>query len=132
MFKLAIEVDIIEARDLLASDKNGLSDPYVVIDQTAGFTSSIKTPVVKESLSPVWNFNTVVCVDPSFKKLKFRVFDWDRFSADDCLGTCSFPASMFADGVPIDVWQPLKQKSKKCLFHFHGCLKYLSFMDVFV
>ena len=108
-----IEVDILEARDLIASDSNGFSDPYVVIDPTAGFTSGAKTPIIKKTLNPVWNYNTVLVVDPSFKKIKFRVFDWDRFSKDDCLGTCSFPASMFADGAPLDVWEPLVQRPEK-------------------
>jgi len=113
MNKLTIEIEVIEARDLLASDSNGFSDPYVVIDPTAGFTSGAKTPIIKKTLNPVWNYNTVLVVDPSFKKIKFRVFDWDRFSKDDCLGTCSFSASMFADGVPLDVWQPLVQRPEK-------------------
>ena len=118
MNKVIIEVEIVEARDLLASDRNGFSDPYVIIDKTAGLPNGAKTPIIKKTLNPVWNFKTVLCVDPSFKKIKFRVFDWDRFSSDDPLGTCSFPASMFADGVPLDVWEPLKQKpKKKCLPH---------------
>ena len=116
---MIVEVEIVEARDLVASDRNGFSDPYVVIDPTAGFFTGSQTPIIKKTLNPVWNFKTVFSVDPSFKKIKFRMFDWDRFSSDDPLGTCSFPASMFADGTPLDVWQPLKQKpKKKCLFIF--------------
>jgi len=113
MNKLTVEVEIVEARDLLASDSNGFSDPYVIIDPTEGHPSSSKTPIIKKTLNPVWNYKTVLAVDPNFKKLKFRVFDWDRFSRDDPLGCCSFPSSMFADGIPLDVWEPLKQKPKK-------------------
>ena len=114
--RVALEVEVVEARNLLASDRNGLSDPYVVIDPKSLISRSEKTPVIKETLNPVWNFRTAFSFDPTMKKIKFRVFDWDRFSSDDPLGTCSFPWSMFADGVPLDVWQPLKQKpKKKCL-----------------
>ena len=56
--------------------------------------------------------------------------DWDRFSSDDPLGTCSFALSLLNYGNPADVWLPLVQdqtpkkgKSKKCLsslfVHFH-------------
>jgi len=110
---MMIEVEIVEARDLLSSDSNGFSDPYVVIDKTPGLASGAKTPVIKKNLNPVWNFTTVLHFDHNLSKIKFRVFDWDRFSSDDPLGTCSFSPSIFNDGVPIDTWEPLRQKPKK-------------------
>jgi len=110
---MIIEVEILEARDLLASDSNGFSDPYVVIDKTPGLASGAKTPVVKKSLNPVWNYSTVLHFDHNLSKIKFRVFDWDRFSSDDPLGTCSFSPSIFNDGVPLEVWEPLVQRPKK-------------------
>jgi len=114
MTEIIIELEIVEARDLLASDSNGFSDPYVVIDKTPGMISaSSKTPVIKKTLNPVWNYSTVLHFRPDFGKIKFRVFDWDRFSSDDPLGSCSIPASMLMDGVPLDIWQPLEQKPAK-------------------
>jgi len=113
MANMIIEVEIVEARDLLASDSNGFSDPYVVIEQTPGLASGAKTPIIKKTLNPVWNFSTVLHFDMNLTKIKFKVYDWDRFSSDDPLGSCSFSPSIFNDGVPIDTWEPLKQKPKK-------------------
>jgi len=110
---MIIEVEIVEARDLLSSDSNGFSDPYVVIDKTPGLASGAKTPIIKKNLNPVWNYSTVLHFDHNLSKIKFKVFDWDRFSSDDPLGSCSFSPSIFNDGVPIDIWEPLKQKPKK-------------------
>jgi len=109
-----VKVEIIEARDLLASDINGFSDPYVTIAQTVGMGfgfegSVLKTPIVKKNLNPVWNFSTDIYYGHLFTKLTFRVFDWDRFSRDDYLGTCSVKTSLFNNGV-VDVWLPLSQK----------------------
>lgn len=111
--EMIIEVEIVEARGLLASDRNGFSDPYVVIEKTPGLRAGAKTPIIKKTLDPVWNFKTVLHFTSDLEKIKFRVFDWDRFSSDDPLGSCSFAPSIFNDGVPIDTWEPLKQKPKK-------------------
>jgi len=110
---MIIEVEIVEARDLLSSDSNGFSDPYVVIEKTPGLAAGAKTPIIKKNLNPVWNFSTVLHFDHNLTKIKFKVFDWDRFSSDDPLGCCSFSPSVFNDGVPLDIWEPLVQKPKK-------------------
>ena len=111
-----MKVEIIEARDLLASDSNGFSDPYVVIQESTGLyiidknKYPLKTPVVKKTLNPVWNFSTEVPYTSYFGKIHFNVFDWDRFSSDDFLGTCSLSPSLLNSGAPVDVWVPLEQK----------------------
>jgi len=110
-----MKVEIIEARDLLASDRNGFSDPYVVIEEKVGMYTDkkkypLKTPVVKKNLNPVWNFSTEVPYNSYFGKIRFLVFDWDRLSSDDFLGSCSVSPSLLNNGVPLDVWLPLEQK----------------------
>jgi len=103
----------VEARDLLSSDSNGFSDPYVIIEKTPGLVCGTKTPIIKKNLNPVWNHKAFLHFDHNLTKIKFKVFDWDRFSSDDPLGSCSFTPAIFNDGVPIDIWEPLKQKPKK-------------------
>jgi len=110
---MKVGIEIVEARDLPASDSNGFSDPYAVIERTIGNPSEKKTPVIKKTLNPAWNYSTIVSCGPDFSKFKFKVYDWDRFSKDDVIGQCSVSASMLSDGVPLDIWLPLKQKPEK-------------------
>lgn len=49
----SISIRIFEAKDLLAVDKNGLSDPYVLV--LHGKKKVLETPCVKKSLSPQWH-----------------------------------------------------------------------------
>jgi len=111
--KAPIEVDIIEARDLPARDRNGKSDPFVIIEGAHGVVKSAKTPVIKRTLNPAWKFHTVVEVYSHFVKLKFKVYDWDARGKHDSLGSCAIPKSTIIDGLPHDVWLPLKQKPRK-------------------
>lgn len=47
-----LTVRVIEARDLLAKDMNGLSDPYTIL-QIEG--QRIQTKTIEKTLNPVWN-----------------------------------------------------------------------------
>lgn len=49
-----IELDIREARNLAKADLIGLSDPYAVVQSTAG-SVRYKTKTIKNTLNPTWN-----------------------------------------------------------------------------
>ena len=82
----------IEAKDLLAGDSNGLSDPYFLIPQgQIGVVDLPKkrnrTKRIDKTLNPIWNESFLIEFDPmKCKKLKIEVYDHDYIVSDDFLG----------------------------------------------
>mmetsp|Transcript_30034 Transcript_30034/g.75582 ORF Transcript_30034/g.75582 Transcript_30034/m.75582 type:complete len:378 (-) Transcript_30034:26-1159(-) len=73
-----LSVTVVSARDLLAKDKNGLSDPYVLLQLGK---QQKKTRVVKKTLNPIFDQTlTLFAVRDSF--LSASVWDWDRVGKD--------------------------------------------------
>lgn len=81
-----LRMDVLDAADLPAADRNGYSDPYCkfILNDKQVF----KTQTQKKTLHPAWNefFETNV---PSRTGANFKVevWDWDRGDKDDLLGT---------------------------------------------
>mmetsp|Transcript_46020 Transcript_46020/g.115860 ORF Transcript_46020/g.115860 Transcript_46020/m.115860 type:complete len:548 (+) Transcript_46020:740-2383(+) len=75
---------MIGARQLIAADSNGKSDPYAKVK--FGNSASKKTKTIKKTLEPSWNetFEGIIGLDG----LTVSVFDWDRgiTGTDDDLG----------------------------------------------
>jgi len=84
---------LVGASDLIAMDRGGTSDPYVVVRLDGGQKQT--SSVVKKTLSPKWDqsFDFVVA-DRRTAELTFEVFDEDKFTRDDFLGRVSLPVSM--------------------------------------
>jgi len=82
-----LSVTVISGEDLPAMDRNGKSDPYVVLSLKKSKTK-YKTRVVNESLNPVWNqtFDFVV-EDGLHDMLILEVYDHDTFRRD-YMGRC--------------------------------------------
>lgn len=77
--ELLLNVEIIEAKDLIAKDSNGLSDPFVTLylqsNSSRRYTSSVKM----ETLNPVWeeHFALPVMNENSDDILYIEVWDFD-------------------------------------------------------
>jgi len=115
-FKGVITVNVLEAKNLVAADKSGTSDPYVVL--TLG-KQVHKTKVIDKNLQPVWNeeFHFYSFHDQWKEELKVAVFDFDTYSAHDSLGECTVKGkSDLNEGENFDSWIKLT-KAKKGEIH---------------
>merc|ERR1711962_1948994 len=102
-----LQVTVVEATDLVNKDMVGKSDPYVIVkfqDQ------EFRSPTVKNSLSPKWNFLSSFKVSSGeTDKIRIDVYD-DDYGKDDSLG------SLF-----ISVADALSEKSSPKWFDLKDC-----------
>lgn len=122
---------VIEARNLLAMDLNGLSDPYVKLQLGK---HRAKTKVVKKNLNPVWDEEFSFRVGDLNEELTVCVLDEDKYFTDDFLGQVKVPLSKVLDAENLTLgttWYQLQPKGKKLKskdcgnippFHFHSCI----------
>jgi BAI1-associated protein 3 len=98
-------VEVVNARNIIPLDANGLSDPYVVVEvepwHVFNSTEARQTKVVKKCLNPTFNesFKFDVSEDQcaqSGSSIVFTVMDHDLLSANDFAGE----AYMSTDSIP--------------------------------
>jgi len=81
----------LQANNIKCKDNFSSGDPYLIIKHKK---DKIKTEV-KSGKNPKWaetfNFN----VDDPSDTVVFELFDWDRFSSDDKIGSATKPVSFF-------------------------------------
>jgi len=89
---IKIILKAIEAKDLIAGDLNGFSDPYFMIPNGQDGVIDLpkkanRTKRINKTLNPVWNESFLIELNPiKCTKLKIEVYDYDFVGKDDFLG----------------------------------------------
>ena len=84
------------------------SDPYVVVKPFG--LSSKKTPVMKKTLNPTWEWTGRWKIDDASALVELVVYD-DDWGADTCIGNGSFALAELAHQRATTKWLPLTEKS---------------------
>ncbi|KAH9054993.1 C2 domain-containing protein [Lactarius vividus] len=99
-----LRMRILSCRNLAVSDRNGSSDPYVII---SGLGKKFQTPVCERNLNPVYEAKDATFDFPIYKSLlhklgtlEFVVWDKDRLR-DDYLGEFALPVEMWFKGTAL-------------------------------
>ncbi|KAG9289337.1 hypothetical protein G9A89_007898 [Geosiphon pyriformis] len=107
-----VRIDIYEAKDLAQADIRGDNDPYVVTAlDPPPYPTETKTRVIENEAHPVWqetHFHKIPELDIVSDNIKIRlsVWDWDRFSNDDHIGSVWF-----------DIKEKIRDGKEECIIH---------------
>lgn len=98
-------ITIHQARDLVAADLGGKSDPYCVIELT---NSRLQTSTVYKSLNPRWRATYILDVADVHDCLEVTVYDYDKSKRSEFLGRIVIPLLRIRTNVKK--WYMLKDK----------------------
>ena len=115
--KTPLACTIVSAEGLAKADTFGKSDPFVKV--LVNGAPSVRTQVIKKTLSPVWNekHEIIVPLEPLESDIVvFDVFDHDIVGSNDFLGRVQFSgdalAAIVAEGASPRAYE-LHQKSSQ-------------------
>lgn len=111
--RVSVTLSNLHGSKLTPMDANGKSDPYVRFDSRGCWQTNkkYKTKVLKATLDPRWSHKDVptvegTCNDEAALRrshLFLSVWDYDRATADDLIGTCVLPLSQpWNTGAAVD------------------------------
>uniref|UniRef100_A0A7R9ZTR4 C2 domain-containing protein n=1 Tax=Pseudo-nitzschia arenysensis TaxID=697910 RepID=A0A7R9ZTR4_9STRA len=132
---MMVRIDVLEAKDLVGKDKKMFSkkktsDPYVKVSLLCTPTKTVagakrrpqkiplgETQVIEKNLNPTWNFgrSTKIPVSRMSENLQlvFDIFDKDKLSSDDAMGTVTLSALKWKDTSVPAKWYEVPKGSAK-------------------
>ncbi|EDW31790.1 GL10770 [Drosophila persimilis] len=96
-----LRVHLKSGSDLVAMDKNGLSDPYVKFK--VGGRLLHKSRTIHRDLNPVWDEVFIVPVEDPFQPIIVKVFDYDWGLQDDFMGSAKLDLTQLELGKAEDI-----------------------------
>ncbi|KAK3095803.1 hypothetical protein FSP39_019399 [Pinctada imbricata] len=119
-YKYQLRAYIYQARDLLAGDETGLSDPYA---RLSFLTQSASTEKIHKSLCPTWDQTLIfeemeIYGDPRVleetpPEIFVEIFDFDKFGSNEFLGRAKAQPMVKLDPsdarMPVLQWYPIKR-----------------------
>ncbi|VVC99059.1 unnamed protein product [Leptidea sinapis] len=111
-----LEIHLIEAHDLAGYDAGGFNDPYVRVTLIPEVDTRVRqTPVHRNEANPFFDqhFKFPVSHDElSDKTLLLQVFDYDRFSRNEVMGSARVPLSKVEVAGGAEVWAELSRERR--------------------
>ena len=105
-----LRVDVLDADDLPAADRNGYSDPYCKFNLNG--KDVYKTKTQKKTLHPAWNeYFECPVKSRTAAKFKVSVMDWDMGDKDDLLGEAAINLNLLEPFKPQEIVLTLDGKS---------------------
>ena len=105
-----LRVDILDADDLPAADRNGFSDPYCKFILNG--REIYKTKTQKKTLHPAWNeYFECPIKSRTAADFKLAVLDWDMGDKDDLLGEATINLDLLEPFKPSEIVLRLDGKS---------------------
>ncbi|XP_017033540.1 multiple C2 and transmembrane domain-containing protein isoform X2 [Drosophila kikkawai] len=98
---LQLRVHLKSGSDLVAMDKNGLSDPYVKFK--VGGRLLHKSRTIHRDLNPVWDEVFIVPIEDPFQPIIVKVFDYDWGLQDDFMGSAKLDLTQLELGKAEDI-----------------------------
>jgi len=120
----------ISGKNLDKKDKFGKSDPFIIISRIEENGSLLKiyeTPIIKNTLNPKWE--SFVIPEKEFnngntnKSFLYEVYDWDRDSSNDLIGTFKATTRELFEKKEFEVINE-KKKNKKENYKNSGIIKF--------
>lgn len=105
-----LRVDVLDAADLPAADRNGYSDPYCKFYLNG--KDMYKTKIQKKTLHPAWNeFFECPVQSRTAAKFRVKVMDWDFGDKADLLGEADINLELLDPFKPKEITLGLDGKS---------------------
>ena len=105
-----LRVDVLDAAELPAADRNGFSDPFCRFKLNG--KEVYKTKIQKKTLHPAWNeFFEVPITSRTGADFKCDIYDWDMGDKDDFLGSTPLNLAVLEPFQPQEMTYKLDGKS---------------------